>query len=306
MKLKTGKTFLDTIFSAIAWRMLDFLNKKHKNENLPRLFCSPTDFLGKQIIANGLFEKESILLVKKIVEDLDLCNKQDSVFVDIGANIGNHTCFFACNFDKVISFEPSPLISKVLSANVILNNLDSQVTIIQKALSNEKKILDFFTTKQSDNLGGSTLLKDRTDNEVADKIEVDKGDSILPVYLNQSEKINLIKIDVEGHEVEVIEGILNILQTHCPVLIFETDNGINTTKCFNILKQSGYSNFYEIKKDAYENNSKLSRVLKRFMKGSKEIELAKILNVEDRYYETIICIPLHLYPKLSKLKYVPA
>lgn len=305
MKIKTNRSFISTVLSGITWRVLETLNKNHNKEKLPRLFCSPTDFLGKQIISNGLFEKETILLVERITLDLKKEINNKSVFVDIGANIGNHTCYLARHFEKVISFEPSPLISKILNANVLLNNLESQVTLIEKALSNEKNILEFYTNKGTDNLGGSSLIKERCINENGVKVEVEKGDNVLEELLIFDDKITLIKIDVEGHEFEVLQGLTRTINKHLPIIVFETENGEKTISCLNLLKSEGYSNFYEIKNDAYEGDSKTVRFFKRLIKLKKEIDLIKIINVEDKYYESIICIPPNLTESLLKLDYVP-
>jgi hypothetical protein len=60
----------------------------------------PYDSIGQAIILNGFYERELLQGMCSLVLD------KNSIALDVGANIGNHSLFFSNNFDSVISFEP--------------------------------------------------------------------------------------------------------------------------------------------------------------------------------------------------------
>lgn len=66
----------------------------------------------------------------------------------------------------------------------------------------------------------------------------------------QSHKIGLVKIDVEGHELEALKGMQQILKNHKPIVLFEQNRGIfnGTSDVINFLRSVGYDNLYELKK----------------------------------------------------------
>ncbi|MDY6983916.1 MAG: FkbM family methyltransferase, partial [Pseudomonadota bacterium] len=76
------------------------------------------DHVGDKIARNGLYEKENLLLLLKLLEQLP-----QATVLDIGANIGNHTLAFATRAHAVHAFEPIPYLYEVLSGNVARNGL---------------------------------------------------------------------------------------------------------------------------------------------------------------------------------------
>jgi hypothetical protein len=66
----------------------------------------------------------------------------------------------------------------------------------------------------------------------------------------QSHKVGLVKIDVEGHELEAFKGMQQILKNHKPIILFEQNRGIlnGTSDVINFLRSIGYDNLYELKK----------------------------------------------------------
>ena len=129
-------------------------------------------------------------------------------YVDVGANIGTHTLFFAtmCNSDHVYSFEPREAFLRKLDTNVELNDVQSKVTTSIFALSD-------------------------ADGEVT--VNLDGGDHVLVTrrmdYLI-TEPVAVLKIDVEGMEPAVLAGAHRILSEDAPVIFAEanTDEEFDT------------------------------------------------------------------------------
>jgi len=144
---------------------------------------------------------------------IDKYLKDNAVILDIGANIGSHTLYWAMerNAKKVYSFEPFDMIHEILLTNVKLNYLQDVVTTYNFGLSDEecraKKGSVF-----CNNLGSTKFLKE------------ENGEAVLKTLdsVDIPEKIDLIKIDVEGHEVEVLKGAVKTLEKNKPILVIES------------------------------------------------------------------------------------
>jgi FkbM family methyltransferase len=136
--------------------------------------------------------------------------------LDVGGNIGLScmTLALACPDNKVVVFEPSPssaeLLRKNLSQNEILN-----VSVIQAAVSNVSgrvKLNEGITS------GFSHIL---TEGYLGGS---QSGTTEVPVYVLDDfihDKISFVKIDVEGHEPNVICGMKRLIETHNPLIYME-------------------------------------------------------------------------------------
>lgn len=292
MRINSNRTFVSTLIAALLWRLLGYSQRSLYKHNLPRLLCLPSDFLGKHIICNGAFERETMEYVAGV---LDVCtpkNASPSVFLDIGANIGNHTCFFAQRFSRTISAEPSEVVASILRSNVLLNGLQDKVTIVEAAISDRNGSALHYTST-GDNLGGSSLDDTRRDtlSTKGKEVQVITGDVMVSSAASVGELVSFVKIDVEGHEYAVIEGLVETLRRDHPVLLFEADSGPAAHKCLELLRQLGYCKFIEIIGDADVNATGIVRFARRMISGSRAIELREIVTPEPRYYEAILCLP---------------
>jgi FkbM family methyltransferase len=127
--------------------------------------------------------------------------RKDDLFIDIGANIGSYTLLASNEVGaETIAIEPIPETYNKLEANIWLNNLENKVKTFNIGLGGEKGVLKF--TRALD-----TVNHVATENET-DTIDVqtEKFDDII-----NFQKPTLIKIDVEGFETEVLNGMANAL-----------------------------------------------------------------------------------------------
>ena len=293
MRIRSTRSFFSTALAAILWRILSFSQERIEPLGLPRLLCLPSDFLGKHLICNGVFERETMEYVGTLIENRPLRPAFKSVFIDIGANIGNHTCFFAPRFDLTIAIEPSAVTASILRANLLLNELSDRVTVVQAAVSDHNGKAKHHTAS-GNNLGGSSLDGQRRDtlHSKAEEVDLVTGDFVAATHTDATSILSFVKIDVEGHELAVISGMKEVIRRDKPIIMFEADNGKSATACVGVIRELGYSRFIEVSGDADAGISSLMRLLKRFVSGAKSIE-AKELAVVDpaKYYETILCVP---------------
>lgn len=143
---------------------------------------------------------------------------EEMVFWDVGANVGIYSVLFGRKFPagKVIAFEPNVSLHVLLSQNLDLNGVNN-VRIENLALSNAKGVGQIEISKGR---AGAGKIKSTLEQDYEDKFfPIITGDMYVKDF---PEAIpSLIKIDVEGHEPEVIEGLSHVLRQYKPVLMME-------------------------------------------------------------------------------------
>ncbi|HHL22367.1 MAG TPA: FkbM family methyltransferase [Aliiroseovarius sp.] len=138
-------------------------------------------------------------------------------FVDIGANVGNHSLYAALFLGaaRVIAFEPNPLAYRLLVQNVLVNGLEQVIDLSRLGVGvGAREEGGYSMERRRRNLGGAKMLPGESG-----KLRVLPGDILL-----EGEAPALIKIDVEGMEMAVLEGLKATLRQHRPVLLVEVDN----------------------------------------------------------------------------------
>lgn len=153
------------------------------------------------------------------IEFLDFLRKHlpaQKEIIDIGANIGNHSLFFAkfLHCEKVHSFEPVDNNFRLLQKN--MENYRNKSICYKVGLSNQNGKLPLYNS-QKENYGGFSLHSYSNGSSflVSHSIEVRTLDSF---HLNN---ISFIKIDVENHENEVLEGARATILRNKPILVVE-------------------------------------------------------------------------------------
>jgi FkbM family methyltransferase len=139
-----------------------------------------------------------------IVEEYNSAYNGSSPFIiDCGANIGMATLYFKWRFpDAVIhSFEPDPVTFKLLQKNIEQNGI-SNVTLHNKAVSTYNGTIVFYNDI---NNPGSLLMSTRSDRHPDNKTEVPCIK--LAEFINTQNKIDIVKIDIEGAEFILFEDL---------------------------------------------------------------------------------------------------
>jgi FkbM family methyltransferase len=153
--------------------------------------------------------------IMRLVRDL---LPRDGVFLDIGANIGIHTLAAARHLNpgggKVVAFEPHPENHKVLLNNLEQNGL-TNVRAERVGLADARKTLAVCGSPQSGNWSVASTGTLRFD---VDLLPLDE-------YLQQHplERIDVIKMDIEGSEVCALTGATSTLRRYRPAIIFEVN-----------------------------------------------------------------------------------
>ena len=154
------------------------------------------------------FEREELNLLQMYV-------KSGAQIIDIGANVGNHAMFFATRMGaaRVVVVEPNPLALAPLMANVLLNRLQGVIDMSLLGVGLSDTAGNGYGMKRHDrNLGATKMFAGKGD------LKVCSGDALL-----HGEAPDLIKIDVEGMEMEVLSGLEGTISLHRPVILIEVD-----------------------------------------------------------------------------------
>ena len=165
---------------------------------------NPADHIQHGLLATGGFYEAEML------EDLRRRLPPGGLFVDIGANIGNHALFAAgaCGA-RVLAFEPSPALADHCAATLAANGLTDRLDLRRQGLGAAP--------------GTARLLPGPGHNAGRTRLQPGAGE-VAVVRLDDvlAEAPDVIKIDVEGMEPAVLEGARGVLARHHPAIYVET------------------------------------------------------------------------------------
>ena len=208
-----------------------------------QIFYNPKDMTGPSF--HLAFDLDKGFKNYEEKEKLEIINRlpANGVFVDIGANIGMFSLFISKKRPDITcyAFEPEPLNFTNLSQSKKANNL-TNLNIFQLAIGKEECTLNLYKSNKND--GGHSLTRDNEHThsslQSSTPVQVMPLTKTLPQSLSS---LDVIKVDVEGGEIEVIEGALDTIKKYRPMLVMETSNQhiANQTGIFAIF-QKEFSN----------------------------------------------------------------
>jgi FkbM family methyltransferase len=212
------------------------------DENIA-IHTNADSYIEWSILSTGTYEDEISKLIHISLQPGDNA-------LDIGANIGLQSIRMAkCIGDNgaVYSFEPLDYLRDKFEQNIALNRV-TNVTLFPYALSNSESEADFNINKNNWNQGTFSIGNKHQGTEVQ-HVVIKVADEITEIKTLQ--KLDLIKIDVEGFEFQVLQGLKETLARHKPRIIFEYDsnywlaNKQDIKECFDFLSALHYT-IYQI------------------------------------------------------------
>lgn len=154
---------------------------------------------------------------------------QDSSILDIGSNIGNHSIyfFFQCHIKESYNFEPIKDTFEILKKNIEINHLKSHLYNVGIGAATGKAKIDQYDKA---NIGATKIAKQESGD--IQLISIDE--------LSISSRISFVKIDVEGFEKDVIQGMHKLISRDKPIILIEIWNK-NFIDINSYLENLGYS-----------------------------------------------------------------
>jgi FkbM family methyltransferase len=180
-----------------------------------------------------------------VQQALASCLGRGAVFYDIGANVGFFTVIAARlvgPHGSVYAFEPVPENAACIQLNVDLNRFRN-VTVVSKAVSSSPGQGQFWLTEYA---GGGALTTAVVPPDATQLIDVDLVSIDDLVFQQKWRPPAVVKIDVEGAEIDVLQGMLCTLREIRPVVIYEIDDerlaGFQKKyhACESVLTELGY------------------------------------------------------------------
>ncbi|MGE8279987.1 MAG: FkbM family methyltransferase [Stenotrophomonas sp.] len=168
-------------------------------------FASATDHIAKVVASTSdFYERELLEFVGSLVS-------AGARVVDVGANVGNHTVYFAkiCGC-QVEAFEPFDDALELLRLNLRTNDLDSLVTVHSSALSDKHQQLSVVSS-DAGNLGATRFGGDETGEVQARRLD----------EFTFASPVALLKIDAEGMDIAVVRGASETIGRDRPIVICE-------------------------------------------------------------------------------------
>jgi len=202
-----------------------------------KMYLDQKDSLRLSI--NGVYGELDTITIKQNV-------KKNDIVIDVGANIGYYTLLFSRlvgNLGKVFGFEPEPYNFELLKKNVEINNYNN-ITFEQKAISKNSGTINLYLAKNGI-VGHRIYNSDVCNGSI--KVEMISLDDYFS-KLDLTDKIDFVKIDVEGAELGVFKGMEKILNESKNLKIFSEFNrdvikneGSNPNEILEILNQHNFT-----------------------------------------------------------------
>ena len=262
-------SFLDYAARLARSRGVRRLAAQRRRREAPRIACFADDDIGAQILAHGWYEDLLLQALFEVFLRDRAAAFRDGAAVDVGANVGNHTLWFARRFARVVAVEPNPICTHLLQASLLMNGVDN-VHLLALGLSDAAGERTFHADLQG-NLGRSGLTAELAASATRSfPVTVARGDDVLDAAALAGLPLRLIKLDIEGHELAALRGLSNVLQTQQPLVLFEAnradgDDGGNAVLAELALR--GYRHFYVIETNAAPGAGPLRRLLHRLRQG---------------------------------------
>lgn len=214
-------------------RLIDkkFVKKLHTKQ---LLLVSPDEHIQRMIFYYGFYEREVILTLEKFLPA--------TVFIDIGANIGYYSIIAAKSALHVYAFEPAKRSILSLKENIILNKLKN-ITILPYAVASVSKEQLLYLSDDS-NTGMNSLIAPENDSGETEIVKT----IVFDEWYNQA-VINgqlCIKIDAEGSEMEILQGMHQTINWAKPIFFIEVQEqhltrfGHKPANIFDFFKNHNY------------------------------------------------------------------
>lgn len=209
-----------------------------------RIFVDTRDLgIAQHLMFKGYWEKTTNQAL------LDLL-APDSVYVDVGAHYGYHVLTAANRVEKgrVIAVEPNPRLFGLLEKSVRTNQLRERVALHHCAVSEVPSELTFVTPVDDPALGHIAEPNEPDDGAPRTRVSCRLLDDIC----GGLDRVDVIKIDVEGHESQALRSARATIERHQPLVLMEyapahIERQQPVEEFHALLSELGFDHVYEIR-----------------------------------------------------------
>lgn len=183
-------------------------NVSSAGSDVKMLINNPNDLIQRAHLNGHFFEADSLEKLYTLIK------KPAPHILEVGANIGNHVVWYAQNLNaaRIYPVEPNPSALEILRENISANKLDERIDTRGMGLGAGKSSGRFrVETDDINNLGATRLVEDNTGEIETQTLDMLMGE----------DKVDFIKIDAEGMELDVLEGAAALIARDKPVIWVE-------------------------------------------------------------------------------------
>jgi len=209
-------------------------------------------FLNEEYLLKKRLKRAIVKNYEKELSIIDHFKDKSKDAIDVGVYRGVYSYKLSKEFNQIHSFEPNPLLFPYL--NKYLTKIITNMTLYNYALSNKNELTNLKIPHRGKSIFknnfeeiyklGCATIHETNNFEKFNNYEVEckKLDDVI-----KDKEISFIKIDVEGHELSVIEGANNIINKYKPTLLVEIEEKhtkkpiLNT---INKIKEFGYKVYF--------------------------------------------------------------
>jgi FkbM family methyltransferase len=202
------------------------------------------NLIDSNIFYFGAHEKHVLFFLRDVMKS---GYGNNGVFLDIGANTGQHSLFMSPHARAIHAFEPyQPVLARFQDA-VAMNGI-TNITIHPIGLGNENSSKPFYKPGESNHGSGSFVDGFFDANQHSGELDIRVGDEVL--RNSGVTSIALVKMDIEGYEKPALQGLRRTLENSRPVVVFEMSIdpqsrlSIKTKDELRGLFPNGYDFFY--------------------------------------------------------------
>lgn len=202
----------------------------------PMIISQNDRYIGKSFDLYGEFSYQEVDFLKDLIGPGD-------VVIDVGANIGGITVPLAQKIGPdgfMVAFEPQQFINYMLCGNIAMNDL-TNTQCFQRLVCDvdgEVRSLPILNYSEELNFGDNSTTKEIKEDTVCSPVVTCTLDSL------QLSKPALIKVDVQGEELDVLKGAKETIERARPFLYVECEEEEESERILEFLSQFNYSHLF--------------------------------------------------------------
>ena len=239
--------------------IINYLPKKF---NGLKFLLNTHDYIGWNIFFLGEYENDTNLVLKEYV-------KPGMTVIEAGANNGSESVIIAHLLGPtghLFAFEPFEKVARILNINILINNCDSIITLEKLALGSSEETIEFYIPKE--NVSNQGEASKYPFSSTFDSIHVKQTKLDQWVKTKNVSRVDFIKMDVQGAEMDILEGARNTIKLMKPVIYLEADAIQSSNGNSNL--DTLYRNLIELDYEIYTyiDNKKTKLLYNNIMSGN--------------------------------------